>query len=360
MADNQVIMKGNEAMAEAAIRSGCRLFSGYPITPQTEILEYMAWRMPEVGGTIVQTEDELCGIYMLFGASAAGARTLSTSAGPGYSLFQEGISYLVGSDLPAVLVDVTRIGNALGDISQSQGDYELVTRGNGHGDTMVPVFTPNSVQEIVDDTVLAYDMSEKYKHPVVLMYDAAIGQMMEGVALPEMHEHDIDQYDWSVKGVKKGEHGRKITNVSYFCDNMYVGYEEYLRNKYAEITENEQRWESICVEDAEVVTIAYGISSRVCKEAVLHARAQGIKLGLIRPKMVVPFPVKAFDEIGPDCKGLLVVEMGIKGQMVEDVALASRCKYPIYGYLTSYEVPESDKVIEMAQDILAGNAKEVF
>lgn len=357
---NQVIMKGNEAMAEAAIRAGCRLFSGYPITPQTEILEYMSWRMPEVGGKSVQTEDELCGVYMLFGASAAGMRTLSTSAGPGYSLFQEGISYLVGSDLPAVLVDVTRIGNALGDISQSQGDYELVTRGNGHGDTMVPVFTPNSVQEIVDDTLMAYDMAEKYRHPVVLLYDAAIGQMMEGVTLPEMHEHDINKYDWTVKGLKNEEHGRKITNVSYFCEDMYVGYEDYLRKKYKLITDNEQRWESISVSDAEVITIAYGISARVCKEAVKIARSQGIKLGIIRPKMVVPFPIKAFEEIGSDCKGLLVVEMSIKGQMVNDVALACRCKYPIYGYFSSYNVPESSVVIEMAKAIINGEAKEVF
>ena len=360
MSDNQVIMKGNEAMAEAAIRSGCRFFSGYPITPQTEVLEYMSWRMPEAGGTIVQTEDELAGIYMCFGASAAGARVLSTSAGPGFSLYQEGISYLVGTELPAVLVDVTRIGNALGDISQSQGDYEMIRKGNGHGDTMVPAFTPNSVQELVDDTVLAYDLAEKYRHPVILMYDAAIGQMMDGVELPEMHEHDIDQYDWSVKGIKKGEHGRKMANVSYFCDGMYVGYEKYLREKYRQITENEQRWENIDVKDAEVVQVAYGISSRVCKEAVKNARAQGIKLGLIRPKMSTPFPVKAFEEISPDCKGIEIVEMSIKGQMTDDVALATRCKYPIYGYFTSFEVPESDKVIEIAKDILAGNAKEVF
>ena len=360
MTEKQVVMKGNEAMAETSMRAGCRLFSGYPITPQTEILEYMSWRMPEVGGPVVQTEDEIAGVYMLMGATAAGARVLSTSAGPGYSLFQEGISYLVGSDLPAVLVDVTRIGNALGDISQSQGDYELVTKGNGHGDTMVPVFTPNSVQEIVDDTLLAYDMAEKYRHPVVLMYDAAIGQMMEGVTLPEMKEHDIDKYDWTVKGKKPGEHGRKITNVSYFCENMYVGYETYLRDKYQQIKDNEQRWESIEVADAEVVAVAYGISSRVCKEAVKNAREQGIKLGLIRPKMVVPFPEKAFEEISENCKGLLVVEMSVKGQMVADVALASRCKYPIYGYLSSYEVPESDIVIEKAKEILENKAKEVF
>lgn len=360
MADNEVIMKGNEALAETAIRSGCRFFSGYPITPQTEILEYMSWRMPEVGGDAIQTEDELGGAYMAFGASAAGMRVLSTSAGPGFSLYQEAISYLVGSDLPAVLVDVSRIGNALGDISQSQGDYELIRKGNGHGDSMVIALTPASVQEIVDFTALAYDLSEKYKHPVIILYDAAIGQMMEGVTLPEMKEHDIDAYDWSVKGIKPGEHGRKITNVSYFCDNMYVGYETYLRDKYRQITENEQRWESVQVEDADVVTVAYGISARVCKEAVRVAREQGIKLGLIRCQTITPFPVKAFEEIKPDCKGIEIVEMSVKGQMTDDVALASRCKLPIYGYFTSYEVPDHEKIIELAKDILAGKAEEVF
>jgi Pyruvate:ferredoxin oxidoreductase and related 2-oxoacid:ferredoxin oxidoreductases, alpha subunit len=360
MADNEVIMKGNEALAEAAIRSGCRFFSGYPITPQTEILEYMSWRMEEAGGEAIQTEDELCGAYMLFGAAAAGARALSTSAGPGFSLYQEAISYLVGSDLPAVLVDVSRIGNALGDISQSQGDYELIRKGNGHGDTMVIALTPASVQEIVDDVQLAYELAEKYLHPVIILYDAAIGQMMEGVTLPEMSEHDINKFDWSVKGVKKGEHGRKITNVSYFCDDMYVGYEKYLRDKYQAITDNEQRWENVEVADAEVVCVAYGISSRVCKEAVRNARAEGIKLGLIRLKTITPFPVKAFEEIGPDCKGIEIVEMSIKGQMIDDVALATKCNIPLYGYLTSYLVPDSEKVIEVAKDILAGKAEEVL
>lgn len=360
MADNEVIMKGNEALAEAAIRNGCRFFSGYPITPQTEVLEYMSWRMQEVGGEAVQTEDELAGAYMLFGASAAGGRVLSTSAGPGFALYQEAISYLVGSDLPAVLVDVSRIGNALGDISQSQGDYELIRKGNGHGDTMVIALTPASVQEIVEFTGLAYELAEKYKHPVIILYDAAIGQMMEGVTLPEMHEHDIDQYDWSVKGIKPGEHGRKITNVSYFCDNMYVGYETYLRDKYKAITDNEQRWENIEVADAEVVLVAYGISSRVCKEAVKVAREEGVKLGLIRLKTITPFPVKAFEEIGPDCKGIELVEMSVKGQMTDDVALATKCDIPLYGYFTSYEVPETEKVIDLAKDILAGKAEEVL
>lgn len=361
MDKNSVIMKGNEALAEAAIRAGCRLFSGYPITPQTEVLEYMAWRMPEAGGRCVQTEDELAGINMILGASAAGGRVLTTSAGPGFSLKQEGISYLVAADLPAVIVDVARLGNGLGDIFQSQSDYGLVTKGNGHGDTMVIALTPASVQETVDFVILAYDLAEKYRHPVLILSDAAIGQMMESVVLPEMREHNINQFDWVVgKGRKPGESGKKITNVSYFCEGTYKGYESILAKKYAEIQENEQRWENIQVADAEVVLVAYGISSRVCKEAVKLARSEGIKLGLIRPRTVTPFPVKAFEEISDACKGVLIVEMSITGQLKDDVALATKCKQPIYGYLTSYDVPTAENVIAIAKNIIAGNSKEVL
>ena len=267
---------------------------------------------------------------------------------------------MAGAELPALIVDVMRGGPGLGTIQPSQADYFQACKGGGHGDYHLIVLAPASVQEMADFVDLSFELAFRYRNPAMILADGAIGQMMEGVELPEMHEHDIDQYDWSVKGIKKGEHGRKMANVSYFCDGMYVGYEKYLREKYRQITENEQRWENIDVKDAEVVLVAYGISSRVCKEAVKNARAQGIKLGLIRPKMITPFPVKAFEEISPDCKGIEIVEMSIKGQMTDDVALATRCKYPIYGYFTSFEVPESDKVIEIAKDILAGNAKEVF
>ena len=194
------LMKGNEALAEAAIRAGCRFYSGYPITPQTEILEYLSWRMDEVGGTFVQTESELAGVNMLLGAAAAGARALTSSAGPGFSLKQEGISYLVAADIPAVIIDVMRIGTGLGDIAQGQGDYWQLTRGGGHGDYHTIVLAPASVQENCDMMPLAFDLAEKYRHPVLVASDAAIGQMVEGVQLPEMHEHDINTYDWAPAG----------------------------------------------------------------------------------------------------------------------------------------------------------------
>lgn len=353
-----VIMKGNEALAEAAIRAGCRFYSGYPITPQTEILEYLSWRMPEAGGEFIQTEDELAGISMVYGASAAGQRVLTTSAGPGFSLLQEGISYLAAADLPALIVDVARLGSGLGDIFQSQSDYELATKGNGHGDTVVITLTPASVQETVEFVYLAYELAEKYRHPVLILSDAAIGQMMEGVTFPPPYEHDINQYAWSVKGNKKGTAPNKITNTSYFCAGGYYGYEKLYAQKIKDITENEQRWESVELKDAEVVAVSYGISSRICKEAVQFARAAGIKLGLIRLKTATPFPVKAFEELPESCKALLLVEMSISAQLKSDVVLASKGKMPIYAYLSSVDVPESERVVEIAKNILNNKAKE--
>lgn len=344
------LMKGNEAIAEAALRAGCRFYSGYPITPQSEILEYLSWRMDEVGGEFIQTESELSGINMMLGASAAGARVLNSSSGPGFSLLQEGISYLVAADLPAVIVNVMRYGNGLGDIGQSQGDYWQMTRGGGHGDYRTIVLAPNSVQENADITNLAFDLAEKYKHPVIIGSDAAIGQMIEKVELPEMQEHDINKYEWSMKGQENGETQKKVTNLFYYRDD----YSEFLTDKYNKMVENEQRWESIQVEDAELVLVAYGISSRVSKEAVKVAREAGLKLGLIRPITLWPFPVKAFKEISEDCKALMVVEMSILGQMVDDVILAVESKLPVYKYTTVKDVPETEVIIEKVKRVLSG------
>lgn len=343
------LMKGNEALAEAAIRAGCRFFSGYPITPQSEILEYLSWRMDEVGGEFVQTESEVSGINMMLGASAAGARVITSSSGPGFSLLQEGISYLVAADLPAVIINVMRYGNGLGDISQSQGDYWQMTRGGGHGDYRTIVLAPASVQENADLTHLAFDLAEKYKHPVIIGSDAAIGQMIEKVKLPEMQEKDIDEFDWVMKGQEHGEKQKKVTNLFYYMDN----YDEFLSNKYKTIEDNEQRWESVQVEDAEVVLVSYGISSRICKEAVKAARKEGIKLGLIRLITLWPYPVKAFEEISSNCKALMAVEMSILGQMVDDITLAVKGKYPVYKYATVKDVPESEIIIEKVKKILA-------
>lgn len=347
---SKVLMKGNEAFAESCIRAGCRFFSGYPITPQTEILEYMSWRMEEVGGAFIQTESELAGVNMAFGAASAGARALTTSAGPGFSLKQEGISYLCGSDVPAVIADVMRIGSALGDIFQGQGDYWQLTRGGGHGDYRTIVLAPASVQENADLAYLAFDLAEKYRHPVIIGSDAAIGQMAEPVELHEMREHNIDEFDWAVHGRRKGEKQRVITNVYYQmgADN----YMTYLREKYAQIEANEQRWECVCTEDAEIVLVAYGISSRVSKEAVKVARRRGMKLGLIRPITLWPFPMKAFDALGEQVKGFLCVEMSILGQMRDDVVLACGNRRPVEDYGEFANVPSVDVILEMAGEML--------
>lgn len=343
----KVLLKGNEALAEAALAAGCRFYSGYPITPQTEILEYLSWRMEEVGGEFIQAESELAGINMVLGASAAGARALTTSAGPGFSLKQEGISYLVAADLPAVIVDVMRIGTGLGDIAQGQGDYWQLTRGGGHGDYRTIVLAPASVQENADLMVESFDLAEKYRHPVLIASDAAIGQMIEAVEIPPFQEHDINKFDWTIKGCKKGTEQRKIQNVYYTDPN----YESYLSDKYDQIEKTEQRYENIQVEDAEVVLVAYGISSRVCREAVDVAREQGFKLGLIRPITLWPFPVKAFQE-AKAAKAFLTVEMNILGQMVDDVKLATEGKYPVDHYGSIFEIPETDGIIEKAKEKL--------
>ena len=344
----KVLMKGNEALAEAALRAGCRFFSGYPITPQSEILEYLSWRMPEVGGEFVQTESELSGINMLLGAASAGARAFTSSSGPGFSLMQEGLSYIVAADLPLVVVNVMREGSGLGNIGASQGDYWQMTRGGGHGDYHTLVLAPANVQESADIMVQAFDLAEKYLHPVLICSDAAIGQMVEGVELPEFHEHDINKFDWAVRGCKPGDEIRSIQNI-YFLDPQY---EDHLRQKYDAMVANEQRWESVQTEDAELILVAYGISSRFCKEAVKLARAQGLKLGLIRPISLWPFPNKAFENLGPQVKGFLSVEMSTLGQMMDDIKLASGCKYPVDHYGSMMALPESDGIIAKAKAML--------
>ena len=344
---SKILLKGNEALAEAALAAGCRFYSGYPITPQTEILEYLSWRMEEVGGEFVQAESELSGINIVLGAAAAGARALTTSSGPGFSLKQEGISYLVAADLPAVIVNVMRIGTGLGDISQGQGDYWQMTRGGGHGDYRTIVLAPASVQENADLMEVSFDLAEKYRHPVLIASDAAIGQMIEAVEIPEFKEHDIDKFDWTVKGCKKGDEHRKIQNVYY----THPDYESYLLNKYTEIEETEQRYENIQVEDAEIVLVAYGISSRVCLETVEMARSKGLKVGLIRPITLWPFPVKAFEKAG-NAKLFLSVEINILGQMTDDIRLAVNGKVPVEHYGSIFEIPESEGIIEKIEEWL--------
>lgn len=305
-----------------------------------------------MGGVFIQAESELSGINMVLGAAAAGARALTSSSGPGFSLKQEGISYLVAADLPAVIVDVMRIGTGLGDISQGQGDYWQLTRGGGHGDYRTIVLAPASVQENADFMSEAFELAEKYRHPVLIASDAAIGQMIEAVEIAEFQEHNIDKFGWTVKGCKKGDEHRKIQNVYY----THPDYEAFLRGKYKEIEEKEQRYEMIQVEDAEVVLVAYGISSRVCMETVEMAREKGLKVGLIRPITLWPFPTKAFQK-ALHARLFLSVEINILGQMADDIRLAVKGKVPVVHYGSIFEIPEPEDMIKKIEEWL--NKEEV-
>ena len=347
------LMKGNEALAEAALRAGCRFYSGYPITPQTEILEYLSWRMKEAGGVFIQAESELCGINMVLGAACTGARAMTSSSGPGFSLKQEGISYLCGNDIPAVVIDVMRIGSGLGNIAQGQGDYWQLTRGGGHGDYHTIVLAPDSVQEGVDLVYIAFDLAEKYRHPVIVASDAAIGQMMEAVVLPEFKTHDMDALDWTLKGCRRGDVRKRIWNVMYDRPD----YPEYLRDKYTRINEAEQRWENYMADDADIVLVAYGCSARISKEAVDIAREKGLKLGLIRPITLWPFPEKAFKELG-NARAFCTVEVNILGQMVDDVRLAIRDTRPVDFVGTFFTVPDSDDIVAEAEKLLSSVMEE--
>ncbi len=345
---SKVLMKGNDALAEAAVRAGCRFFGGYPITPQSEILEYLSWRLPEVGGTFLQAESELAGINMVYGAAACGVRSLTSSSGPGFSLLMEGISYITSAELPCVFVDVQRYGSGLGDIFCAQGDYSLATKNAGHGDGRLLVFAPNSLQEGVDLTYLAYDKAEEYMNPALILSDASIAQMMEPVQLPEMKEIDPNSFDWAVKG-KQGGAFKRVTSSWYYKAETF---DEYLKAKYDRMIENEQRWENIQIEDADVVLVAYGISSRICTEAVEEARKQGIKLGLLRPITVFPFPEKAFKEVNPNVKAFLTVEISTLPHMHNDVVVATKGNARVENFLAGMKMPEYTAIIEKAVSLI--------
>lgn len=355
MAKAKMLMKGNHAVAEAAIRAGCRFFAGYPITPQSEIPEYMSSHMPAAGGTFVQTESEIAGISMVFGAGACGARAMTSSSGPGFSLMQEGISYMVSAQVPAVIVDMTRYGSGLGDINPNQADYNQLAKNGGHGDYHCIVLSPGSLQEAVDAMGDAFSLAEKYRNPVIVACDGSIGQMVEAVDFPEPIEHDIDQFDWAIHHTRGSYH--KTFCPPFYYDISIQEFDKQCREKFDSMESAEARWESFYTEDAELVLVAYGTTSRICKEAVLKARKEGFKLGLIRLKTLWPFPVKAFKETSP--AGFLAVEMCVLPQMVYDAALAARGVAPVYSYTTGSGYPSVRDVINHAEDALAGKYQEV-
>ena len=317
---NKVLMKGNEALAEAAIQAGCRNFFGYPITPQTELAAYMAKRMPKIGGTYLQAESEVAAINMVLGAASTGVRVMTSSSSPGISLKTEGISYMAGSDLPALIINVQRGGPGLGGIQPSQADYWQATRAPGHGDLHVLVFAPSSVQEMVDLVSHAYDTADKYRMPAMILADGMLGQMMEPVVIGKEEEKELPEKEWAANGHEfKREHN--IVNSLYLQAQDLERLVKERFERYEVIKQNEAMCENYMVDDAEYVIVSYGATSRICKAAVREAREQGIKAGLIRPITLWPFPTEDIIKSIPNAKKYLCVEMSM-GQMIDDVKLA--------------------------------------
>ena len=345
----KVLMKGNEVLAESALRAGCRFFFGYPITPQTELAAYMSKRMPQEGGVYLQAESEIAAINMVYGAAAAGARVMTSSSSPGISLKGEGISYMAGADLPGVIINVQRGGPGLGGIQPSQADYWQATRALGHGDFRVVVYAPSTVQEMADLAFTAFDVANQYRTPVMILADGMLGQMMEPVVMPEPRDEQVEK-PWATTGHKHKRPHNVVNSLYLTADELErLNVERYER--YAVIERDEQRAETFLVEDADVVVVAFGASARVARSAVVEARAKGVKAGLIRPITLWPFPVDALEAAVPTAKAFLTVEMNM-GQMVDDVRLAVNGRRPVEFFgRTGGVIPTPVEVLAQIEDL---------
>jgi 2-oxoisovalerate ferredoxin oxidoreductase alpha subunit len=319
------LMKGNDAIVNGAILAGCKAFFGYPITPASEIAETAALMFPKAGGVFLQAESEIASIQMVYGAASAGVRTMTASSGPGMSLMQEGISYLAGSELPCVIADIMRGGPGLGNIGPEQSDYFQMVKGGGHGSYRNIVLAPNSIQEMCDFTILAFELADRYRNPAIVLADGALGQMMEAVDLPAPCPEEPPK-EWAVAG-NAGTRKNIITSI-YLRPEELEAHNEKLQAKYRLIEENEIRWEEHRTEDADYLLVGYGISSRVARATVDEARSQGKKIGLFRPISLFPFPMQRLSDLTAKVKGVLVVELSY-GQLMEDVRLASNGKAPV-------------------------------
>ncbi len=349
----KVMMKGNEALAEGALRGGCQCYFGYPITPQSEVAEYMSRRMPELGRVFLQTESEVATINYLYGAAGAGVRCMTTSSSPGISLMQEGISYLIGAELPCLIANVVRGGPGLGNIQPAQADYWQATKGGTHGDCRMIVLAPNSVQEMFDFARDAFDLAEKYRNPVFILADGALGQMMEPVELKPFLEFDPHKNDsWATTGAKNRE-PHVITSIHLEPEEMEE-FNRHLQAKYLLMEKEEVRWEEYQTneDDLDILIVAYGIASRVCRNAVDDLRASGIKAGLLRPITLWPFPKAEIRRFADRKIPILVVELNM-GQMLEDVLLAVEGKTLVdfYGRYAGI-IPSADEVVRKAFDTL--------
>ncbi len=353
--NKRILMSGNEALAEGAIRAGCRYYFGYPITPQSEIGAYMARRMREVKGVFLQAESELAAINMVYGAASAGARTMTSSSGPGISLKQEGISYLAGAELPAVVVNVMRGGPGLGNIAPSQSDYFQATRGGGHGDYHLVVLAPSSVQEMADLTYLAFDLADQYRNPMMILADAILGQMMEGVKLKNGVK-DMPDKNWAVTGAKGRD--ANIIRSLYLQEGVLEEHNRHLQEKYARMRSHEVRYEFFGARDADVLIIAYGSMARLSMEVVNELAKKGVKTGLLRPISLWPFPYAAIKKMIGGVKFIFVVEMS-EGQMLEDVQLAAGEKVPVYFYgRLGGGVPTPLEIMEKIESLLVASISQ--
>jgi len=355
--NERILMCGNEALAEAAVLAGCDAYFGYPITPQNEIPAYMSQRMPEEGRVFVQSESELAAINMVFGASATGKRAMTSSSSPGISLMQEGISYLAGAELPAVVVNVMRGGPGLGNIAPSQSDYFQATRGGGHGDYRTIVLGPSSVQELVDCMPLAFDLADQYRMTVVVLADGILGQMMEPIILEKKPSRELPAKDWALTGAKGRE--QNIVRSLWLGEGVLEKHNNKLKAKYEQIEKNEVLCEQYEVDDAEIIVVAYGVAARIVRGAVTRAREEGIKVGWIRPITLWPFPTEQISRAADESVGagplrfriFLTVEMSL-GQMVEDVKLAVAGKAPVVFYgRPGGGVPTVDEMLDKIKQL---------
>ncbi len=351
------LMKGNEALAEAAIRAGCDAYFGYPITPQSEVLEYLSREVPKKSNMVVlQAESEIASINMIYGAAGAGKRAMTTSSSPGISLMQEGLSYIASAELPCLVVNVNRGGPGLGTIQPAQGDYFQATKGGGHGDYKLIVLAPSSVQEMADHVRLGFEFADKYRNPVMILSDGAIGQMMEKVELFDQLPRDMVKKPWATTGKAKNRERNIITSLHidpYDMEKINLRLQE----KYKQIMENEVRYQSFQIDDVEYLLVAYGLSARICQKVVEIGREKGIKLGLIRPITLFPFPWNIIRSVSERVKGILDVELN-SGQMVEDVRLAveGRAQVKFYGRMGGV-IPSPEEIFEnFEKEFLKGEA----
>ena len=352
MAD-KVLMKGNEAIAEAAIHAGCRHYFGYPITPQTEIAAYLAKKMPKIGGTFLQAESEIAAINMVYGVASAGYRVMTSSSSPGIALKSEGLSYLAGADLPALVVNVQRGGPGLGGIQPSQSDYFQATKAGGHGDFRMIVLAPASVQEMAELTVKGFELADTYRMTAMILADGTMGQMMEPVALDDLVVKPAPEKPWATTGTKM-QRAHNITNSLSLIPEELEKFNFARYERYRTIEENEVMYEEYMMDDAEICVVAFGIAARVSKNAINEARKEGIKVGMIRPITLWPFPKEVFRRAADKVNIFISVELSM-GQMIEDVRLATECKKPVtLCNRAGGMIPSPDQVLEAIQKAAKG------